>query len=72
MCELEGEQMETAVSDMERASKTWFALVGACDEWRTPAELTHDEDFARAQCVVHSAKYPSLGPWRIVKLVETP
>lgn len=72
MCELEGERMETAVSDMERASKTWFALVGAHDDCAVPSELTHDEALSRAQCLVHNAKYPALGPWHVVKLVEAP
>lgn len=50
--------------------RTWYGLVSSDEKWVVPSELTEDAVLAKAQCIVHNAKYPSLGPWSVVTLTE--
>lgn len=76
MCEITGEAMQeaTSLTPEEIAAlpirRTWYGLVSSAKEWVVPSELTDNAELAKAQCIVHNAKFPALGPWSVVTLTE--
>lgn len=75
MCELtkeayEADTHESLAIGPAPTRKTWYGLVGARDDYLAPRELTDNLELAKAQAVIHNAKYAPLGPWHVVVLTE--